>query len=366
MRSRIVSVAAVIIAVVGAALAGWLQPLDDALTDFRFAWSGRAASGNIAIVDIDSKTLAAIGRWPLPRRLYGDAIDRLVGLGAAEIAFDIDFSAASTPEDDAAMEAALARAGDSVILAAFDQPVTAGGQDRRQSSDRAVRETCLARRRQCAPRPRRKGPPPGLWHRGRRPIRYRRSPRSTAAGRHASGQEFRIDFGIDGDGDRPALADRPPAGQGRKEPHRGQEDHHRRTGGRASRRFPRPALRRRVGQPCPGARRRNHRRRPRPQPHEPRRYRERPRRRRPPRLFHCGTGDGRCGSSAIGIAALALEAIAILVQRAFPLEVATAAWQAALLGYARAGASPRDRSPAYPRRHIAQRDREHRRRSSPG
>jgi CHASE2 domain-containing sensor protein len=105
MRSRIVSVAAVIIAVVGAALAGWLQPLDDALTDLRFAWSGRAAGGNIAIVDIDSKTLAAIGRWPLPRRLYGDAIDRLVGLGAAEIAFDVDFSAASTPEDDAALEA---------------------------------------------------------------------------------------------------------------------------------------------------------------------------------------------------------------------------------------------------------------------
>ena len=127
MRFRIASIAAVIAVVAAAALAGWLRPLDDALTDSRFALSGRAGSGKLALVDIDSKTLAAIGRWPLPRRLYGDLIDRLVGLGAAEIAFDIDFSAASTPEDDAAFEAGLVRAGDSVVLAVFEQPSTAGG-----------------------------------------------------------------------------------------------------------------------------------------------------------------------------------------------------------------------------------------------
>src|ERR1700720_3204154 len=127
MRLRIASLGAVSALLVIAALGGWLRPLDDALTDARFAWAGRAGSGSIVIVDIDSKSLAAIERWPLPRRLYADAIDRLVGLGAAEIAFDIDFSAASTPEDDAALESSLARAGDSGILAAFDQPLTAGG-----------------------------------------------------------------------------------------------------------------------------------------------------------------------------------------------------------------------------------------------
>src|SRR6185295_2698361 len=37
---------------------------------------------------------------------------------------------------------------------------------------------------------------------------------------------------------------------------------------------------------------------------------------------------------AITLAMLALEAIAVLIQRAWPLEVATGAWQAALVGYA--------------------------------
>ena len=127
MRFRIASIAAICAIAIAAQLCGWLRPLDDALSDSRFSFARRAATGSIAIVDIDARSLAAIGRWPLARRLYGDAIDRLVGLGAAEIALDIDFSAASTPEDDTAMAAALARAGDTVILAAFDQPSSAGG-----------------------------------------------------------------------------------------------------------------------------------------------------------------------------------------------------------------------------------------------
>src|SRR5581483_6095208 len=104
MNRRITSTAAVIAAVVAVEWLGWLAPLDDALSDMRFAMSGRAVTGSIAIVDIDAKSLAAIGHWPLPRRLYGEAIDRLAELGAAEIAIDVDFSSASTPQDDAAME----------------------------------------------------------------------------------------------------------------------------------------------------------------------------------------------------------------------------------------------------------------------
>ena len=47
------------------------------------------------------------------------------GLGAGEIAFDVDFSAPSAPEQDAALQAALERADGSVILVAFDQRETA-------------------------------------------------------------------------------------------------------------------------------------------------------------------------------------------------------------------------------------------------
>ena len=43
-------------------------------------------------------------------------------LGAGSVAFDVDFSAASSPQNDAAFAAALDRAGGYVALAGFEQP----------------------------------------------------------------------------------------------------------------------------------------------------------------------------------------------------------------------------------------------------
>ena len=148
MKRQIAAVATVLLAVATANFSGWLRPLDNALSDLRFSLTDRAASGRVAVVDIDAKSLAAIGRWPLPRRIYGDAIDRLLSLGAAEIALDIDFSSPSTSEHDAALEAALERAGDSVILATFDQPLTAGGAlQANRPIDRFARRTAYAQSR---------------------------------------------------------------------------------------------------------------------------------------------------------------------------------------------------------------------------
>ncbi len=48
-------------------------------------------------------------------------VDRLMEAGAAQVILDIDFSAASNPEDDRALAAALQRAGDRVILPVFQQ-----------------------------------------------------------------------------------------------------------------------------------------------------------------------------------------------------------------------------------------------------
>ncbi len=76
------------------------------------------------LVDVDSRSLQEVGTWPWPRRIYADLIDRLQALGAREIAFDIDFSAASDPGDDDAMAAALERAGGTVVLASFAQAPT--------------------------------------------------------------------------------------------------------------------------------------------------------------------------------------------------------------------------------------------------
>jgi len=54
----------------------------------------------IRIVDIDDASLAQIGQWPWPRSTIADLVDRLGGLGAVAVVFDIVFAEpdASSPE----------------------------------------------------------------------------------------------------------------------------------------------------------------------------------------------------------------------------------------------------------------------------
>ncbi len=85
----------------------------------------------VAIVDIDDASLAAIGQWPWPRTILADLVDRLAGLGAAIIGFDVFFAeadrtspaliAAALPGLDPASRAALARlpSNDEVFAAAL-------------------------------------------------------------------------------------------------------------------------------------------------------------------------------------------------------------------------------------------------------
>ena len=100
---------------------GLHTPLLNMLTTARFAWLPRAASGDVVLVAIDSPSLEKVGVWPWPRTIHAALIDRLEQAGASQIAFDIDFSSASSPESDRALEAALARAGGSVVLPTFKQ-----------------------------------------------------------------------------------------------------------------------------------------------------------------------------------------------------------------------------------------------------
>ncbi len=117
-------------AIAAAAWAGAFRFVDDILLDLRFSAYERAPSGDIVFVEIDPASLQAIGVWPWPRTVDAKIVDRLMELGAGSVAFDVDFSAASTPSNDAAFAAALDRAGGYVALAAFEQP---SGADRRMT-----------------------------------------------------------------------------------------------------------------------------------------------------------------------------------------------------------------------------------------
>lgn len=118
---------ATLAALIGCALlaTGAGQGVDRALREGRDAIRAHKAGGEVHIVEIDARSLNALGRWPLPRRYHGRLVDRLHAAGARAIAFDVDFSATSTAREDAALAAALERAGGSVILPTFRQQ--AGG-----------------------------------------------------------------------------------------------------------------------------------------------------------------------------------------------------------------------------------------------
>jgi adenylate cyclase len=76
----------------------WLDPaplkdLRDATLDVYQQMQPRSSGETpVAIVVIDDDSLKEIGQWPWPRRRMADLADRLFGLGAASVAFDVLFS----------------------------------------------------------------------------------------------------------------------------------------------------------------------------------------------------------------------------------------------------------------------------------
>jgi EAL domain-containing protein (putative c-di-GMP-specific phosphodiesterase class I)/CHASE2 domain-containing sensor protein len=112
-----------------AMLPGVGGPIKRALEPLRFAVQSHPASKQVAIVEMDARSVAEIRRWPWPRRHYAAVVDRLRAAGAATIVFDVDLSSASDPVDDRAFAAALRRADGRVALPTFGQQAGAG--DRR-------------------------------------------------------------------------------------------------------------------------------------------------------------------------------------------------------------------------------------------
>src|SRR5262245_8987027 len=106
--SIILLIWAVVIAV---AQFGGFRPVDDAIRDVRFSLDTRAPSGKLVFVDIDSRSISAVGVWPWPRGIHGKLLDKLMADEAANVAFDVDFSLPSTAAQDTLFAASLEAAG---------------------------------------------------------------------------------------------------------------------------------------------------------------------------------------------------------------------------------------------------------------
>jgi EAL domain-containing protein (putative c-di-GMP-specific phosphodiesterase class I)/CHASE2 domain-containing sensor protein len=135
-RSAALAVAASVgIAVLaGGAGAGF----EETVRNLRDGWFQHRASGDVQIIEIDGRSIAAFKHWPWPRSVHAAAVDRLREAGVRSIAFDVDLSSRSDPKEDAALAGALRRAGGSVILPAFRQ--SAGSEDSASMESRPIPE----------------------------------------------------------------------------------------------------------------------------------------------------------------------------------------------------------------------------------
>jgi EAL domain-containing protein (putative c-di-GMP-specific phosphodiesterase class I)/CHASE2 domain-containing sensor protein len=108
---------------------GWGEGVDERLATVRNAIYAHPASGEIHIVEIDEKSIAAIDRWPWPRAVHAAAVEKLRSAGARVVGFDVDFSNPSAPADDARFAEALAKSGGTVILPTLRQQAESGSAE---------------------------------------------------------------------------------------------------------------------------------------------------------------------------------------------------------------------------------------------
>jgi len=104
--------------VLGAYAGGLLSSFELETVDERFLLRGsEGPPPDIVVVEIDDTTFSELQvRWPFPRSLHGDVITHLHEAGATVIAYDVQFTEPSDPEEDNALVGAVAEA-EGVVLA---------------------------------------------------------------------------------------------------------------------------------------------------------------------------------------------------------------------------------------------------------
>ena len=90
-----------------------LRGLETASLDLRFRLRGAKPPGpEVAVVLVDDRSLASLGRWPLSRHLFAQALRNLDRAGAKVIVFDLLFAEPEQPIPPALRDAARTAASD--------------------------------------------------------------------------------------------------------------------------------------------------------------------------------------------------------------------------------------------------------------
>lgn len=107
---------------------GLTTRLDNALYDLHLRHWGYQPGDDVVIVAIDPKSLDALGRWPWPRAVHAQLLDRLTAAGVRGIGMDVTISEADAahPENDQLLAQAIKRNG-RVVMPLFAEPTELGG-----------------------------------------------------------------------------------------------------------------------------------------------------------------------------------------------------------------------------------------------
>ncbi|WP_203299266.1 EAL domain-containing protein [Marinobacter sediminum] len=110
---------------------GTFENIENQARDLYVEFLTKPVASNLVVVEIDSASIAEVGRWPWPRTLYAEAIAELDAAGINSLMIDIDLSARSSISNDAALAQALKSFSRQtpVYLPAFVQRQSATGTE---------------------------------------------------------------------------------------------------------------------------------------------------------------------------------------------------------------------------------------------
>jgi adenylate cyclase len=95
----------------------WFERAELDTVDLRFGIRGdEKAPSDIVVVGVDDDTFSDLGvQWPFPRSMHGEVITRLKADGAKVIAYDVQFTEQTEPDEDNALIDATGEAGNVVF-----------------------------------------------------------------------------------------------------------------------------------------------------------------------------------------------------------------------------------------------------------
>ncbi len=123
MRDALIALS-IVVAVILFTVSGYAEQVDNFLLEKRFELLMSPIDANSVVVEIDTKSLQAMPKWPWSRSVYADLIETINKAEANSISFDIDFSAPSDERGDRAFADAIESSNSEVFLAAHRQQLS--------------------------------------------------------------------------------------------------------------------------------------------------------------------------------------------------------------------------------------------------